>query len=688
VRRARRRGAVAAAAVRRAAAPRSAALRGDGAALEWTWLGAPYLAAALLVLVGGAVAAVTRGDRVLRVGLLGAASAVTPWSLATAVALCARDPQTAMRLHQVALGATMMLGPSLLLILLSVSGQLDRFRRLARLAMMSGALLMLTTWSTPWFVDGVWLLPSRSWYPTAGPLAWLQMVQVVSWSALGSLVALRAVPAASRTAMSRYVAALPVLAVVATADTALSYGLGALPSAWLPALLGALLSLHLLLRTPLLRADGVDRSALLELGCYVAAAAGIAALLWVATTRGVSEPVTLAALGAPLWGAALWAAWQVPRRRPLHAGGRDTALEQLSQELAQDTSLVEPVRRLWAEYVGLSDVVLREDLSALSADARRWLSAAPAPVVRGELGMLRLGALRRDVEASFGGGHASVLVPIVYRGELIAVLEARQATPGPLRDVDRLLLFDSAQRVGDAVVYQRLVRDATAAAESAREVELATELAKVHRPSFEEQQGPWQLAVRHLPSGGAGWSWAPLRDGRIAAMIAEAEAPGVAGTLGIAALQGAFAARCQGESCDAGELLAALRGAVTTFSRRTLVLVLDAGAGQLSWAGDGHVGAAVLDGDEAKRLEELGEPSGGVAALSPTAMVVLMSSAVLDAGGLAAARQRDAPRDLRLLAALVGAGVAASSESGALTRRSSDLLAVGFLQRHASASAG
>lgn len=679
------------------------------ATFEWRLLCLPYLAVSGICLVAMIAAGVIRGDRVVRVGLIGTTAAVTPWTLGTAAAICAVDPETAARLYKLANGSTTMLGPSLMLILLSVSGQLDRYRWPARAAIATGMIFALLTWSTHLVLDGAFKIPSGIWYPRAGALMWLHSVHIVGWPMMGLAIALRAWPARQRSSMMRYLVALPALPLAGTADTLLAYGIGGVyPLAWLPALVGGFICLHLMFRTELLRARGVERGAVVELMTTAVATAAIAAVVWLVTSRLSVEPAVVALLTAPLWGVALLVTWLSPPAAVATAS-YDHVLEELAHDSSAGGKVAERLGLLWGQHAGLSKVRLRQDVEKLEAPVQSWLRSLDAPAMSAELATMRLARRRSAVEALFAQSGAAVVVPVIDRGELIAWVEAEQASSRTLRDAERLFLFDSAQLVGHALVYDRLSRDAQAAVTSAREVELANVLAAHYRPLQDDERGPWRLAIEHRASaspGGVGWSWAPLPDGKVAVMIAEAESQGVAGALVIAALQGAFAARSREASCGADELLAALRTTVSSNGRRALVLVLDSQARTMRWASDEHVGAAIVSQGQAVLLRELveGEEGGergagegarssarGETKLPEGALVLLLSSSVLAApglsGALAGGLSGGLTSGLRLVTQLVElagedaaeAAVAASGDGAAGPSR--DLLAIGLAEQ-------
>jgi GAF domain-containing protein len=659
----------------------------DDSSLVWSWMCAPHLAAAVASLAVMLSASLVQGDRVVRIGVICLTTAVAPWALATAVAICATDPATAVRLHQLASGPTMLVGPSLLVILLSVAGQLERYRGLAGVSVTSGLVLMLIAWSTPLFLTGVYLIPSGFWYPTAGSWLWLHAVHTLGWSVAGLVIAQRASPALGLPSVLRYLAMLPALAIVGTADTLLAYQVGGvMPFSWLPALLGAILCLHLIFRTDLLRSRGLDQTAVIGLLGSAMAFVLVSAVL--VTAGSDVEPLLMAALSAPIWGVVLFATWMIPERALRSA---DSSLAQVLEEFAHSLSksdrrsIAEQLGALWQQHAQLTDVRVCVDVEALAADTRIWLRSLAAPVMGAEIATMRLGPCRSAIEAMFAANGAAVVVPIVDRGELLAVVEAGQLTPRSLRDAERLFLFDSAQLVGSALTYNSLVANAQMAAISAREVELANELSAQYRPLVDDDLGPWRMTIDHRRSahpGGEGWSWSKLSGGRIAAMIAESDPQGVAGALVIAALQGAFAARSCGSTCSAAELLAALRDTVSPVGRRTLVLVLDPVDRTVSWASDGHRGAAIVSPQGVTQLVDLSDATAGVLPLPSDSLVILMSCSVLALPGVASALTNGLACGLRLGSQLIGLGdsdpsvVADAGKGGAYPLPRRDLLTV------------
>ena len=71
--------------------------------------------------------------------MIGAVVTALPWALCQALAAMAHDPATATRLLRLGQGPVALVGPNLLLLLLAVGGQLERFRWIARLSGIVGA---------------------------------------------------------------------------------------------------------------------------------------------------------------------------------------------------------------------------------------------------------------------------------------------------------------------------------------------------------------------------------------------------------------------------------------------------------------------------------------------------------------------------------------------------------------------
>jgi hypothetical protein len=281
--------------------------------LRWTWLCIPYVACAVALAAIGVVAALVRGDRVMRLGVIGAATTALPWALTSSLAMCTDDPVVATRLFRLGSGPVALIGPNLLLVLLGISGQLERHRAVARLAGVVGAVLVGLCWGTDWTVPGVRRLTSGVFYASPGPLTNLHISLLAIWLAVGLVIARRSMMSGERRKMMRVLVAALVLAAIGGTDMLLVHGvIGGYPIAWLPATIACGITLHLELRTDFLRRRGFDRGVLFDLAGYLVAVVAIAALAF--ALQGAAA-VAVAAAGSAVWMAATAILWGLARRR-------------------------------------------------------------------------------------------------------------------------------------------------------------------------------------------------------------------------------------------------------------------------------------------------------------------------------------------------------------------------------------
>lgn len=100
--------------------------------LPWTWRCLPYAVCAAALVTIGVVAALVRGDRVMLLGVIGAATTALPWAICSSLASATDDPAVATHLLRLGSGPVALIGPNLLLVLLGISGQLERHRWVAQ----------------------------------------------------------------------------------------------------------------------------------------------------------------------------------------------------------------------------------------------------------------------------------------------------------------------------------------------------------------------------------------------------------------------------------------------------------------------------------------------------------------------------------------------------------------------------
>lgn len=582
------------------------------AELTWSWLCLPYLVLALALTAVAVLAALVRGDRVMRLGVAGAAITVLPWSICSTVSACTSDPDLATRLLRMGFGPVSLIGANLLIVLLGVSGQLERYRWIARLAAAIGTVLLALCWGTPWMVPGVQRLPSGLLYTQAGPLTALTVSQLAVWLLVGSVIVRRSGTRGERRGVARMLLIVFGLGAFGSLDLLLVHGVwGSYPIAWVPALLAAVTAIYMVTRTDLLRPQGIDQGVLAELlgGAVATVVVGILAL---ALDGG--DPLSLVWLATIVWTIALAVTWMLDAQRPVRVAGQ-RALEEFVARIAdieQELVVAERLAGLW-RTVGIEvRVVWRvegDQLVDITSGApwpldplvASWLATHGDAVAPGDLATIRLGALRAPLEALVATHGATLLVPLVDRGALVGLVEADHQAA--LREAERGLVLESARAAARAVTYAALARAAAEEGEIAREVEVAQAMRLQATSSRDDELGRWSVAVEYRSAAqttAAAWSAALLGDGRLAVLVTEAQAHGVASALATAALTGAFSAATSGPvAVSLDELVASLRASADGVMRvgepiAAFVAVLDADAQRIGWASAGHPGAFVI----------------------------------------------------------------------------------------------
>jgi len=675
--------------------------------LAWSWLSLPYLACALALIAVGLVAALVRGDRVMRLGTIGAATTALPWALCTAASTWTNDPELAARILRIGNGPVALVGPSLLLVLLGASGQLERHRWMARLAAVVGLGLLAACWSTDWVIAGVHRLSSGMFYPDPGPLSGLHFAQIGLWLAAGVVIARRTTSGAERRRLVHLLGAVLVLSTLGLCDVLLVYRIwNTYPIAWLPTGIAAGGAVYFELKSDMLRPQGLDRGVLFELFAFGAAGLSVAAIVLLLDG---ATPVIVAGLGSVAWVVALGVAWSRGREQPVRVL-HERALEKFVAsvgEIDSEARLGERLGALWKEVKidlrGLSRVegdtlVDGGERSPLDPEVSAWLVAYGDALSTGDLGTMLLGPIRPRLAAVVSRRGATLIVPLIDRGVLVGLVEAEH---GPaLREDVRGLVAQSARQAARALTFLGLARTAARERENAREVEVAEAMRLQASASRDDELGRWAVNAEYRTSArttGAGWSATLLDDGRLAVLVTEAQAHGVAAALATAALTGAFAAATTTRlPLELDELLVSLRASAGGIVRggepiAAFVAILDFDARTITWACAGHPGAILL-GPLPERMEDsvarslariplvgLGGAPRGTSPLPPDAYLVIASTALRgddDEPWFATVRAQ-AVAGPRLAAALVESALRAS-ESRAPRE---DLLAVVVRQR-------
>ena len=623
--------------------------------LRWSWLCVPYAVCAAALAAVGVVAGMVRGDRVMRLGVIGATTAALPWAISFGLASCTDDAEVAVRLLRLGTGPVSLIGPNLLLVLLGLSGQLERHRWAVGLSGAMGTVLLGLCWGTSWTVPGVHRLTSGMFYVSAGPLTDVHIAQLVAWIAVGLVIARRSMMHGERSRMLRVLVAALVLAAISATDVLLVHGVvGVYPIAWLPGTIACCMTLYLELRTDLLRPRGFDRAAVFEIAGLVSSAALVGAIAYVMHGAGV---VALATIASAAWMVVTAVVWWLARRRPPARVFGERAVERFAAgltEIDDDRRVGDWLAALWrrvevevratwrAEPDGLVDVASGAR-SAIDGEVAAWLVAHGEPLAAADLATMRLGPIRPRVEAWVAARGATLFVPLIDRGALVGLVEADHMAA--LREAERGLVAQSARAAARALTYVHLARIAAREGATAREVEVAEAMRRQASARHDDELGTWLVAAayRSAPrTTGAAWSANLAGDGRLAILVTEGQAHGVAAALATAALTGAFvAATTTAPGID--ELLGALRTSAEDVLRGgepvgAFVAILDAGARTIAWGCAGHPGAlrvAPGDGGEpvalgggGARLGEPGEVARGEAVLAPGDLIVVASSGV------------------------------------------------------------
>ncbi len=597
--------------------------------LSWNWLCLPYLVCAAGLIAVAVIAAVIRGDRVMRLGAIGAAVNAIPWALGSCAVTWTDDREAAILLLRLGNGPIALVGPSLLLVLLGVSGQLERYRWLARSAGIIGVALSCLCWATDWTITGVHELSSGVLYPSPGVLTPLHYSQIAIWLIVGIAIARRATGVGERKKFVQLIVTVLALGAVGSFDMLQVYDVvGVFPIAWLPISIATILAGYYELRSDLLRPQGIDHGVIVE--GIALAIAGVAVAVISLLLEGAAA-VAIAVVGAAAWSVMLGIAWSRNRERPIEIAGARALDEFVAGlgDLVEDASVRESLTSLWAQVgvelktlervegellVGVGEAELRAlpptggNMRPLDREIAEWFVTHDDVLSAGDMATALLGPIRPRLEAVFAARGVTLVVPLVDRGTLVGLVEADHAKA--LREDERGLIVESAHAAARALTFVALSRTAAREYETAREVEVAEAMRLQASASRDDELGRWAVAAEYRTARrttGAGWSASLLPDGRLAVMVTEAQAHGVAAAIATAALTGAFAAATrpsarqhpQTSRFELDDLLTSLRASAEGVVRGgepvgCFLAILDQEGRSIAWASAGHPGAMIV----------------------------------------------------------------------------------------------
>lgn len=637
--------------------------------LEPTVQAIPFVAVAVSLAAMALVAAIRRGDLVVRLGFVMVGVTALPWAIGMALVACTTDPDLAYRLSQAGLGPVPLVGSGLLMVVLAVVGKLDAQRPVLVSSAVLGLILLVVTTTTDLVIAGVRTVGWGFVFPRAGPLYFVHtglFAGAVGW---GVWLSRRSVPwLRASLNQGRFALALGVLSTLTVSDTLIAFGLvDVFPLAWLPALIAASLSLWAIQRQDLLRGHGIDRTVALELVVLVVGAVVIVALA--AAVGHGRAPVLIVA-------AAATAAAMIMAGRSVGHGdaiaGPSLAVDRFAERVATSgdadavgrglAELLESHRlasavRVWGRGEGRwLPLHLPPGTSGAAAEldlpdaVRTWLLGVRRTIAVGDLATARLGARRAVIEEWARRLDADVIAPLVD-GEQLVGLAVGVRTVG-LRDAERVAIDDAILAASRALTVIGLTREIEARAELARELELAEAVRQARSAADVREIGGSRLAVAYQPASrvaGDLWSGVALPDGRLLVLVGDVAGRGLAAALVSAAVLGAgqAAAALLGERATPEAVLALLHDTVVEVDGgrhrvTAFAAIVDRKAGRVTYAAAGHRGGYLLRFGEAHaelialigRGTALGEPERvigtGARELGADDVIVLISDGVVE----------------------------------------------------------
>lgn len=517
----------------------------------------PFAVLAVGLVAMALVAALVRGDAVVRLGFAMIALTALPWALTTTLAACAPDSPDLVPLFRAGFAPVPLVGGGLLMVMLAVAGRVDDHRHVLIAAIVACALLALLCAATGTVVAGVQHSASGLPYPRAGALYGLWVVGIPAcvgygaWATRGAARDRLASATGGRTALL----VIGGLAVLALTDLFLTYGvIDVYPMSWLPSSVAVAVSLHAMVIGDVLRRRGVDRAAVVEVVVAAVALVGLIGLL--AATRA---PTLLAAVVGAVVAAMIALGRSVTQAEARATPVRDRAIDGLLDALEfaeRDDELGTIVRERLGDaglltrvrvWFGAGDALAAAGERApapleLPPTVRGYLLRCDRPLPRTDLATERLGELRPAVTAWFDALGAAVIVPMCERDQLVGVIAGELPRGRGLRDAERRQLGDVARAVARAHTVASLRHAIETRTALSREVELADVVRQARSTGGRRTVGDVAVAISYRPAArvaGDLWFTAELPDGRAFVLVGDVAGRGTSAALVSAAVIGA-----------------------------------------------------------------------------------------------------------------------------------------------------
>lgn len=598
-----------------------------GGSFSFSILSVPFIVLIVGLTVLVMSVALIRGVRMIRISILAISLGALPWAVGNALVGSCTDPVLAAAIIRFWVGTISLLGPAFMMLILVYSGRLDRHATLLAISATTATATCVLTWTTDLVIADAWQTSWGFWAPKAGPLNDLQPGQLVLWSIAGIVLSRRGRDRSLETEHQQLqikrMLVICVFAILGASDGLLAHGVGTYPFSFVPGVFAVSFALIAVFKDDVLHARGFDRVAAWELGVTAAFVALIVAILWLMARAGAVDPVLTAVVVAPLFGIGQICVLIVRRRA---AGGdvevssdTDRAIEQYIEDSAHfddEQQLVGELEAVLVSHSRLSKVRVfgaggdgrwysigaeaTGEQVEVDARVRAWLSANRAPIQRAELPQQRLGGLRAPIEQFFAAVDAQIIVSLVDRDRLVGAVFANAPEGGRgLSDSERVLVQSAAAATANALTYLRLVREAEARVEVAKEVEVAAAAQNARSPGETRvRYSRCEVITHYEPAaqfGGDWWASAELPDGRVLVAIGDVTGHGVPAALISSTVAGACETARQwwGGGLDALAMLQLLNEAVLDvggdqYAMSCFVAVFDTDGGEVTFANAGH----------------------------------------------------------------------------------------------------